>query len=727
MTRWIATLILLAGAAASSTMYSLAHMEPAGQRGADLLMEVSPEIVHVYGDGSVDFVATSEELSRITRLGLPVTVRVDDLGALNRAVCARSGKTMGGFMTWDEIQDWMDDLHASYPGITSAPTSIGDTYQGRPQLVMKISTDNNFDNDDPSMANAWYDGLIHAREGASMRNVRSFMEWLCANYGEEGYCGLQATWLLENREIWCLPCNNVDGWVYNEDQQPGGGGMHRKNMNWSAGGDGIDLNRNWAVGWGGLGSSGNPSDQTYRGTAPLSEPETDNVDMFWQDHPPAQMHSTHTYGNILIYPWGYQDDPPTDIEDYETQAEMMVQWGTGEMWGQSSQLLYYSSGNTRDHAYGLYDAMSWNHETGADFEGFWPSAENVVKLTRRNLRSFLVTACLAGCPDDPHEPGIPELDPIGSVGSAFTVSWSSVPEADSYALQELEGYSVLLDDTGDSGPFTLDGWDMTSSQYHSPSQCYVSSSAGSMTWTETVTVPEGGGGRISFWACYDIPNGSSLGAFEYSPDGGENWYYLQTFTRNDMTWRRSIHELDEWEGETLSFRWTSSSSSCDFYVDDIKVEVWDSNSFVSTEVPGNSYYFSSHPQGNYWFRAVAMDSDFGPGWPSEPEEAIVGTATSGEAQAQAGGRTALGHVSPNPASGSIRLPVTVSPADAGLCRVGVYDLSGRRVADLGAPAAGPTTLHWECASSDGPLADGVYFVRMDAPGGSTTRRFVISR
>ncbi|MCK7510194.1 MAG: hypothetical protein MZV70_43250 [Desulfobacterales bacterium] len=63
---------------------------------------------------------------------------------------------------------------------------------------------------------------------------------------------------------------------------------------------------------------------------------------------------------------------------------------------------YYASGNTRDHSYGLYGAMSWNHETGASFARLLAtSATEVVKLSRRNLRSYLVTACLAGRPYDP--------------------------------------------------------------------------------------------------------------------------------------------------------------------------------------------------------------------------------------------------------------------------------------------------------------------------------------
>jgi murein tripeptide amidase MpaA len=189
------------------------------------------------------------------------TIRIDNLERFYELQC--SGRTMGGFMTWDEIQVWLDDLHAVYPNITSASTSIGNTIEGRPQLVMKIGTDNIFTNDDPTRPNCWYDGLIHAREGASMQNICSFMEWLCANYDRNGYCGLVANYVLENRDCWFLPCNNVDGWVYNESTSPGGGGMWRKNRRANVGGTyGVDLNRNWAVAWGGAGSSGTPGSET---------------------------------------------------------------------------------------------------------------------------------------------------------------------------------------------------------------------------------------------------------------------------------------------------------------------------------------------------------------------------------------------------------------------------------------------------------------------------------
>ncbi len=520
------TLITVIAAIASGNNYSLAHIFPTDDHERAFVVEAGADIIHVYEDGSADAVLDTSAERWIRNAGIPVVTRIEDLQRFYEIQC--SGKTMGGFMTWDEIQTWMDDLHATYPNITSPPTSIGDTYEGRPQLVMKIGTDNTFTNDDSTRPNCWYDGLIHAREGASMQNTCSFMEWLCSNYDRNGYCGLFATYVLENRDCWFLPCYNVDGWVYNETTSPGGGGMQRKNMNWTLG-DGVDLNRNFVIGWGGPGSSGSPGSETYRGTAPLSEPENINVDAFWATYLPIEMHNSHTYGDMLLFPWGYKDDPPTHMSAYQTQGEIMVQWATGEIYGPVATTIYIASGGSVDHSYDLYGSMSWSYEIG--FTGFWPNLDEVTRLTRRNLRGFLVTALLAGCPLDPHVPEVPVLEPVGLVGNDFTVEWSSAPTASSYGLQEITGYDLIVDDHGDSGPFILNGWSMSSEQFHSGTQSYHSNGSGTMTWDSYVTIPADGGGRISFWCYYNIDNGWEEGAFEYSPNSGTDWYYLQTFCR----------------------------------------------------------------------------------------------------------------------------------------------------------------------------------------------------
>ncbi len=716
--KFLLLLLMIPAIMLGNEIYSLMNFQPVGNDQAELFNRLGFEVVQTYRDGSVDFVANSFERSLLHEHGLFATTRIADMESFYRARNG-SSRSMGGYYTWDEASAWIDSLVAANPSITSVQ-SIGDTYEGRPQRVVKISVNNGFNDDDPSMANAWYDGLIHAREGAAMRNVRYWMMWLCSNYQRNGYSGYQATWLLENREIWCLPVNNVDGWVYNETTSPGGGGMHRKNMNWTVG-NGVDLNRNWSVDWGGAGSSGDPGYETYRGTGPLSEPETSNIDTFWQSHTPTQMHSTHTYGNVLIYPWGWTSNPTTHAAAYSTQGEMMVQWATGE----EHYISYYfgpSAGNTRDHAYGVYGAMSWNHETGASFAGFWPSATEVVKLSRRNLRSYLVTACLAGCPYDPHEPGVPVVDNIGSVSVPFTINWTDADDADYYALQKLDGYQLLLDDHGDSGPFDKVNWIMTTSQHHSGTQSYVSNGTGDMTWQQSVTIPANGGGRISFWSEQDI---SSQGAFSYSPDAGANWYYLQTFSRDDMTWRFNIHELDEFQGQTLMFRWESngSSSSCKLYIDDIKIEVWDNNEILADDIATSQYTVTSLNNGDYYFRVWAVDNDFGPGWASESVPAQVSTSGIEDSSDGLAPRiSSLGLVTPNPVYSNATIPVSIAPGDLATASLAVYDVTGRRVADLTSSLteSGYRNIIWDASH----IPAGVHFIRLETASGTTVQRIV---
>jgi len=720
--KYLVFLLVVSSVMLGKEIYSLMSFRPADDAQAELFNRFGFDVVQVYNDGSVDFVTNSTDRRALLENGLFAATRIADMESFYRARNG-SGRSMGGYYTWDEVSAWIDSLVAANPSITSVQ-SIGNTYEGRPQRVVKLSVNNTFNADDPGMANAWYDGLIHAREGSAMRNIRYWMMWLCSNYQRNGYDGYQATWVLEHREIWCLPVNNVDGWVYNQTNSPGGGGMHRKNRNTSAGGDGVDLNRNWSVGWGGAGSSGNPGYSTYRGTGPISEPESSNIDAFWQTHIPAQMHSTHCFSNALIHPWGWKDEPTTHAAAYETQGAMMVNWATGEK-HYRSWLFGASAGNTRDHAYGLYGAMSWNHETGASFAGFWPSAAELVRLSRRNLRSYLVTACLAGCPYDPHEPGVPVADAIGSVSVPFTINWNDAAHADYYALQRLAGYQLLLDDHGDSGPFDKVNWIMTASQHHSGTQCYLSNGTGNMTWQQSVTIPADGGGRISFWSEMNITPQSSQGAFSCSPDGGTNWYYLQTFGRNDMTWRFNIHELDEFQGKTLMFRWESNvnGSSCMLYIDDIKVEVWNNNEIHADNITGSQYTVTALNNGDYHFRVWAVDNDFGPGWASEAVSAHVSTVGIADySQEPVPMVSSLGLVTPNPVYDSAVIPVTVAPQDIATAKLTVFDVYGRQVADLTSLVtdSGYRNIVWNTEN----IPAGVHFVRLETASGTSVRRIV---
>ena len=97
--------------------------------------------------------------------------------------------------------------------------------------------------------------------------------------------------------------------------------MWRKNRRDNGGGSyGVDLNRNWGFNWGynNIGSSGSPSSETYRGTAPFSEPETEAVRQFCNAHIFSIVLNFHSYSNLMLYswsipyaPWGYTPDDAT--------------------------------------------------------------------------------------------------------------------------------------------------------------------------------------------------------------------------------------------------------------------------------------------------------------------------------------------------------------------------------------------------------------------------------
>jgi hypothetical protein len=119
---------------------------------------------------------------------------------------------------------------------------------------------------------------------------------------------------------------------------------------------------------------------------------------------------------------------------------------------------------------------------------------------------------------------------------------------------------------------------------------------------------------------------------------------------------------------------------------------------------------------SYWYRITATS----------------GTApyTFGPIEARAGEvirEFALSRPVPNPTSSSMRVDYAV-PREARV-DLSVFDMQGRRVTTLveGLAHAGRNQAIWNGTAGSGPVAAGVYFVRLRAPGVNLTRRLVIAR
>jgi hypothetical protein len=193
----------------------------------------------------------------------------------------RLGASAGnpGYFTYAEMSAKMLELATNNPGLVTR-FSIGNSYDGQPIYAVKISDNVGTDENEPEVL---YTALQHAREAIGGTSMIFFMQYLVENYGSNAQ--IQA--LVNNREIYIVPCVNPDGYAYNYNSStPNGGGLWRKNRKHTGNGPatyGVDLNRNYGVDWGNCagattscGSTSKSSD-TYFGASAFSEPETQAI------------------------------------------------------------------------------------------------------------------------------------------------------------------------------------------------------------------------------------------------------------------------------------------------------------------------------------------------------------------------------------------------------------------------------------------------------------------
>lgn len=367
------------------------------------------------GKGYVDAVVNRDEFALLRSLGASMVVLVPDLKAdyaarpafspdqsfelqqRMRATYGISGfgfGSMGGYYTFAEVVRQLDTMALLYPGLISVKDSIGASIEGRAIWAVRISDHPELNEDEPEVL---YTGLHHAREPEGMMAVLYFMYYLLENYGVDE----EVTHLVNEREMYFIPVVNPDGYVRNQTTNPGGGGMWRKNRRLNAGGSiGVDLNRNYGYMWGydNNGSSPNPSSDTYRGTAAFSEPEIQVVRDFCLDHDFKLALNYHTYGNLLIYPWGYIASFQTpDSAVFDTYTTDMTEYnhyvhGTGDQ-----TVGYVTNGDSDDWMYGEQiiknKILSMTPEVGPSF---WPPQDQIFPLAEENLHPNLYLAWAAG-------------------------------------------------------------------------------------------------------------------------------------------------------------------------------------------------------------------------------------------------------------------------------------------------------------------------------------------
>jgi len=301
--------------------------------------------------------------------------------------------SMGGYYTFAEIISDLDEMFQLYPNLITQKDSIGASHEGRTIWAVKISDNPNVNENEPKVG---FDALVHAREPQSMATLMYFMWYLLENYGTDP----EVTYLVNNREIYCVPCFNPDGYEYNRQTNPNGGGYWRKNRrNNGSGCYGVDLNRNFGYMWGynNSGSSPDPCSNTYRGPSAFSEPESQAVRDLAMLKNYGTHFNMHSYGNYYLYPWGYIDQETEDSLTYREFAGDMGSFN-GYAYGTGQQLLgYTSNGSVRDWMYGEQTVKNkifgYTIEIGPDF---WPNQSQIFPIAQINVKSNMYHAFVAG-------------------------------------------------------------------------------------------------------------------------------------------------------------------------------------------------------------------------------------------------------------------------------------------------------------------------------------------
>jgi carboxypeptidase T len=323
-----------------------------------------------------------------------------------------------GFYTWPEMQARMDSMVHNYPTLCTK-TTIGNTFLGVPIYVIKIS--DNAGTNEPNEPEVLFTGLHHAREGMSGMNLIFFMQYLLENYATNP----QVKQLVDSRQMYFIPCVNVDGYNFNTTAANWNAGvfLRRKNMRNTggtpasdgSGGYGIDLNRNYSkyFAYNNTGSSNTVSSDAYRGTAAFSEPETQNMRAFVNGRNFTLAVNYHCYGNWWIRPNGPAATATalatSDISIYTAMSNLFTKYN-GFVYGNADQTVYEVNGYSDDWLFSddltlRKRVFAFSPEIGAlsegmtspnNSQGFWAQTANIIPIAKKLLFSNFQIAYTAG-------------------------------------------------------------------------------------------------------------------------------------------------------------------------------------------------------------------------------------------------------------------------------------------------------------------------------------------
>jgi murein tripeptide amidase MpaA len=379
----------------------------------------------------VEAVVSAVDEKKLQNAGIAWSAAQIQAQARVQAQAKAAGETV--YHSFDEptygIKDQLLQIQKQYPKLCRLQ-SIGESIQNRPLLALCLTGKKTGRNQpdltcQPNIPEVLFLATHHAREWVATQMAMRLIKYLAGNYGKDA----RITRLLNTTKIWIIPVANPDGYEYTFTDER----LWRKNLRDNDGdnqitiADGVDINRNFDSHWGSDDEGSSPvwSDQTYRGSAPNSEPETKAVVKFVRQRKFKFILSYHTYSNLILYPWGWQvktpsfDDPifvaQAGTDDNPAIRDSLLNIGYDPGVGAD---LYTTNGDFTDWTYAKANVPSYTVELTLGYSspeqepdsyyGFeFPDDEAMVQKVFEDNLAFAL--CLAESARNPAKP----VSPVG--------------------------------------------------------------------------------------------------------------------------------------------------------------------------------------------------------------------------------------------------------------------------------------------------------------------------
>lgn len=707
--------LLAAGQVSAAQQLRLARVPISGRAGLDSLARQGYEVADVRIIDGVRYAVIVVDERTAPAWAAPVA----------GAAAAVAADTFKVFRSFDKP---VVGIRATLAAWAAADTifhldSLGASLEGRPILAVKIGESA----DSPTRPNVLFMATHHAREWVSTEMAMKLARWIADSLPRS---------LLAQRDIWVIPVENPDGYQFTFTTSR----LWRKNKRANSDGTiGVDPNRNYPAFWGydNLGSTNTPGGETYRGTGPASEPETQAIVAFHAAHPPVVAVSYHTYTGLVLFPYGFRagelapdhsifqalagTDLLPAVHD-SVPASYLSYYHPGPGWN-----LYATNGEYTEWAYRAHGTIAFTPELTSGcctpdsgyYYGFvFPDDSALVERVFRDNLPFAVSV-IAAAGNLPAAAGVSGLVPSGPrfeslwpesrltldaatappvsltirtpSGTAtrgvqsdslwqgeFRASWRTDLYTDTVRAIRADGLAQQAELLSLAGAEDADlgwtGWTRTPAAL-----------AGSWSWfsdtTDTLTSPPvdlTGRTRVwlQFWTRYagSVYSPQYRGVVQFSPDNGGTWSDVAAFAGDGPGWYPVRVDLPTAAGAAAArVRFIDVSGSAGAFV---------------------------------WF----LDA--------------VGFATDSTTAFQNITVTTGAEVSENPVRGNqvvIAWPVGTQPAD-----VGIYTYTGRRL--VAASVAPPVNEYaWDLTVGGRPVVNGAYIVIVTVDGRRFRQRLFVAR